>query len=69
MNIKIPVHNNVEVIIADLFIKVSVGVHPMYPPETTEGKLAIERFEQVLNELAYKLASEIETKIQGEDDN
>lgn len=49
MQIKIPVQNNVEVIIGDMFIKVDARVNPISPPMTTEGKIALEQFNSYLS--------------------
>ena len=53
MRINIPVQNNVEVIIAEVFIQTAVRLHPLMPPQTTEGGLALQRIQTVLNEKVY----------------
>lgn len=53
MNIHIPVAHNVETIIAKMYIDVNVALHPKMPPRTTEGKLAVEQIQQVLQQEVY----------------
>ncbi len=59
MTITIPVQNNVEVILADIYIKCEVKLCPMTPPRTTEGKIALESLEIRMNEWAHRLGAQI----------
>jgi hypothetical protein len=69
MNIKIPVQNNVEVIIADVFIKADVSLRPLVPPRTTEGMLVLERIETVMGEKVYTAIKETLKQIELETQN
>lgn len=60
----IPVQNSVEVIVTEVYIKVNVGLQSMMHPRTHEGKMALEMFQQRLNQVAYKLAHEIEKELE-----
>jgi DNA-binding ferritin-like protein len=66
MNIKIPVQNNVEVIVGDVYVSTRVNFHPMFPPQTTEGKLAVDAISLRLNQLGHEMASKISQAIEEE---
>jgi hypothetical protein len=53
MRINIPVQNNVEVLIAEVFIKSDVRLHTLMPPRTTEGKFALEEIQNILRAKIY----------------
>lgn len=59
MVIKIPIQNNVEVIIADVYVKVEIKLNEQSPIRTTEGKAAFESIQARLRNLSYKMANEI----------
>lgn len=59
MKITIPVQNNVEVIVADMYIKCEVKISPFCPPRTLEGSMALQNLEVRLNEWAHRLGQQI----------
>lgn len=59
MNIKIPVQNNVEIIIADIYVKCEIKLREQTPIRTNEGKLAFAEMQNRLSIVAYKMSDEI----------
>lgn len=53
MKISITVHNNVGVIIAEMFISAAVRLKPRMSPRTVEGRLAIQQMENALTQRVY----------------
>jgi hypothetical protein len=66
MEIKIPVQNNVEVIMAEVYIKCDVRLLPISPPRTTEGMYALTNIEQAFNARIYTAIKEAMKKIEEE---
>jgi hypothetical protein len=68
MNIKIPINNSVEVVVADLYVNVQCKLQPQVPIERTEARIALNTLEAKLNiifqEAVYKAKKELEKEIE-----
>lgn len=62
--ITIDVPNSIEVIIADVYVKVDIHLREMHPIKTTNGKIAFESLQNNLKQPSYKLADEIMNEIE-----
>ena len=69
MRIKIPIQNNVEVVLADVFIDVNVGIRPLYPPKTTDARIAIKQVKVTFNYEVYCAVKKAMEKIGEEHEN
>lgn len=67
MEIKIPVLNNIEVIIAEVYIKVEIKLREQRPIQTNEGKIAFEGIQVRLSNLSYKVANDILNELETKD--
>lgn len=67
MEIKIPINNTVEIIIADLYVSVQCKLQPQIPVEKTEAKVALQQIEskinQIFSEAVYKARKELEENL------
>lgn len=57
--INIPVSQNVEIIIAEVFINVDINLREQMPIKTELGKHAFRQFQDRLTMVAHRLAREI----------
>jgi len=58
MQITIPVQNNVETILCDLYFRVDITPMPIVPVRTIEGKTALEHFKQHLQVTVHRAVYE-----------
>ena len=64
MNIKVPINNTIEIIVADLFINFQCKLMPQIPVSTVEGKLALGNIEAKINEIFSKAVYEAKKKLE-----
>ncbi|HMI79343.1 MAG TPA: hypothetical protein VK484_11150 [Ferruginibacter sp.] len=68
MNLRIPINNTVEIIVADLYVNIQCKLQPQIPVEKTEAKLALQQIEmkinQIFSEAVYKAKKELEKELQ-----
>lgn len=67
MNIKIPINNTVEIIVADLYVNFQCKLMPQVPVEKIEAKNALQQIEyrinQIFSEAIYKAKKEFEDSL------
>lgn len=68
MNIRIPINNTVEIIVADLYVNVQCKLQPQIPVEKTEAKIALQSLEikinQIFQEAIYRAKKELEASLE-----
>jgi hypothetical protein len=67
MEIKVPINNTVEIIVADLYVNVQCKLQTQIPVEKTEAKTALQQVElkinQIFSEAIYKAKKELEESL------
>jgi hypothetical protein len=67
MEIKIPINNTVEIIVADLYVNVTCKLLPQIPVEKREAKIALQTLEmninKIFNEAVLKAKRELENEL------
>lgn len=64
MNIKIPINNTVEIIVADLYVNVQCKLQPQIPVEKVEAKLALQQVEYKINQIFQQAIYEAKKELE-----
>lgn len=66
IHLSLPVHNNVAVLIGDIYIHCGIRFNPKSPPETSIEKVSVDQFNLRLQEMGHRIAAEMSSKVENE---